>query len=282
MRIKQMGMRAVACAAAAAFAVGIGSYAVLANEEEVNSGIDIRLPIAVPTGETGIGMGVMIVENLGAEEDVLLGVSAPNGIQVEIHLTGDEDGDGVVQMNELDELNIAGGETAIMSPDGAHLMMFNIDEETEFGDFIDLTLSFEKAGNIDIQALVLDELPPAEFALAAYLNVHPEEVFQGIEEAEMEMDAEMYGGMHGYEPEVIYVPVPVYIPVPAMPGGMGMGMGMGYGMGYGMGHGMGMGMGHDMGHGMGMGMGHDMGHDHDEMGYGHGMGYGGMYEPYHH
>ena len=285
MRIKEMGMRATACAAAAAIATGIGFHPALADE---HSGIDIRLPIVVLSNSEGIGTGLMVAENMGSDDDALIGVSAPDGIKVEIHLSEEEDRDGVVQMHEVDELHLASGVTSIMSPNGPHLMLFDMDPEAEAGDVIDMTLNFKEAGPIEIRALVLDEPPAMEVAIAAYLDVHPDKVLSEAMAIQSEMHDEMYGGMHDLEPEVVYVPVPVYIPAPAMPGGYGHGMGQGFGpmgyghgfdpMGYGhgMGHGFGpMGYGHGMGHGFGpMGYGHGMGHGFDPMGYGHGMGHG--------
>ena len=284
MRIKEMGMRATACAAAAAFATGIGFHPALADE---HSGIDIRLPIVVLSNSEGVGTGLMVAENMGSEGDALIGASAPDGIEVEIHLAEDEDRDGVVQMREVDELHLASGATSIMSPTGPHLMLFNMDPEAEAGDVIDMTLNFKELGPIEIRALVLDEAPAMEVIIAAYLDVHPSKVFSEANAIKMEMHEEMYGGMfdemyggmHDLEPEVVYVPVPVYIPAPAMPGGYGHGMGYGFGpMGYGYGGGHGfdpMGGGHGMGHGFDpMGYGHGMGHGFGPMGYGHGMGHG--------
>ena len=292
MRIKKMGMRAFACAAAAVFATGIGFHAASA-DEEVAFGIDVRLPIVVQTDSEGVGVGLMVIENLGETDDALIGVGGPEGVRVAMHVTGNEDAEGVVSMTEIDELHISGKSTSIMSPDSAHLMLFEMDPELEFGDFMKLTLAFKEAGSIEIEAVVVDELPPVEFAAAAYLDVEPSELDEAMnrmdEGMHEDMHGDMYGGMHGPAPRIVYVPV--YIPVPqgmgyGMGHGMGYGMGYGHGMGHGMGYGMDHGMGHGMGHGMDHGMDHDMGHG---MGYGmghdmgHGMGHGhGMSEPYYH
>ena len=114
-------------------------------------------------GMTGTAAAFMVIKNGGAEEDVLLGGETEVAQVVEVHEMADVD--GVMQMRPLtDGLAIpAGGEVAL-DPGGYHIMLMGLTEDLTNGKTYDLTLHFEKAGDVTVPVTVR---PRAELAADA-------------------------------------------------------------------------------------------------------------------
>ena len=108
--------------------------------------IKIMHPFSYPsTGKAGAGY--MQIQNTGAA-DVLLGVRA-DFPRVELHTVELSD-DGVAAMKKVANIPIAAGETVTLKPRNLHVMFMGLDKPFKVGDKIDATLSFEKAGDVDI------------------------------------------------------------------------------------------------------------------------------------
>ncbi|MCA9862111.1 MAG: copper chaperone PCu(A)C [Thermomicrobiales bacterium] len=112
---------------------------------------------------TGSAAAFMLIQNGGAEDDVLLGGETEVADAVEVHEMAEVD--GVMEMRPLsDGLVIpAGGEEAL-EPGGYHIMMFGLREDLTNGKTYDLTLHFEKAGDVTVSVTVR---PRAELAAGA-------------------------------------------------------------------------------------------------------------------
>lgn len=112
--------------------------------------ISIEKPYSRATpGGAQVGAGYMIIINKGATPDRLVSASSPAADKVQIHEMS-MDG-GIMKMRELGGgLHIEAGKAVALAPGGYHLMMMNIKAPFKAGDKVPVTLTFEKAGAIDV------------------------------------------------------------------------------------------------------------------------------------
>ncbi len=94
--------------------------------------------------------GYLTIANTGAEDDRLVAVSTPAAGMSQIHemkMEGD-----VMKMNELpDGLVIPAGGSVSLAPGGYHLMFMDLRGPLVEGETVTVTLTFEKAGTVDVQ-----------------------------------------------------------------------------------------------------------------------------------
>src|SRR5437660_1022672 len=103
---------------------------------------------ATPKGAT-IGAGYMKITNTGSEPDRLVGGSVSFARRFELHSMTMEQ--GVMKMREVkDGLEIKPGETVELKPGGYHVMFVDLKQPLMQGQRVKATLSFEKAGTIDV------------------------------------------------------------------------------------------------------------------------------------
>lgn len=101
-----------------------------------------------PTAPTG--GGYLTITNTGTAPDKLVSVSSPAAKTIEVHEMKMEG--NVMRMRELPgALEIAPGATVTLAPGGFHLMMMGLKAPLKQGEKVPLTLSFEKAGKIDVE-----------------------------------------------------------------------------------------------------------------------------------
>lgn len=105
--------------------------------------------VRAPLPNQPVAGGYLTVENSGDAGDRILSVASSVSGRAEIHemsMQGD-----VMQMRPMpDGLSIPAGETVSLEPGGYHLMFMDLDGALEAGDTIDVTLTFEKAGAVDL------------------------------------------------------------------------------------------------------------------------------------
>ncbi|OLP61690.1 hypothetical protein BJF93_08810 [Xaviernesmea oryzae] len=100
-----------------------------------------------------VGGGYLAVVNKGTAADRLLGATSPAAQSVQIHEMK-MDG-GVMQMREIkDGLPVAAGGKLELKPGGYHLMFVNPKTPFKEGEMVKATLSFEKAGTVEVEFLV--------------------------------------------------------------------------------------------------------------------------------
>lgn len=143
----------IACFTLAATACGAPSEP--ASEAPVpapqSATLEISDPWAPPTpGGVDISGGYLSISNATAEDDRLIAAVSPRAERVEIHEMA-MDGD-VMRMRRIEALVVPAGEAVTMAPGGMHLMFFGVTEPFTDGEQIPVTLSFERAG--EIQALL--------------------------------------------------------------------------------------------------------------------------------
>lgn len=99
------------------------------------------------------GAVFLTIENKG-EADRLLSASSPMTGRVELHTHTMDN--GVMKMRQIEAIDIAANATTELKSGGLHIMLFGIEELPAKGAMIPLTLTFEKAGTIEINAMVSD------------------------------------------------------------------------------------------------------------------------------
>ena len=132
-------------AAASAIAAGTAS----ATDYKVGA-LEIEQPWsrALPKGAT-VAAGYMKIKNTGTEPDRLVGGSTPVAGKFEIHeMSMDK---GVMRMRPLPAgVEIKPGETVELKPSGMHIMMMDVKQPIVRGKPFKGSLTFEKAGAVDV------------------------------------------------------------------------------------------------------------------------------------
>lgn len=126
----------------------------------------------------GNGAAYMVIANGDAEDDTLIGASADFAERVEVHETfaasaedmdadmdmdegtdmgGDMEGGDMMGMRPVERIVIPAGGSVALEPGGYHIMLFNVQEALAEGDSVTLTLTFEKAGEVTVEAPVRRE-----------------------------------------------------------------------------------------------------------------------------
>jgi len=97
--------------------------------------------------------GYVKITNTGNTPDKLIGGSADVSRKFEVHEMS-MDG-GVMKMRELkDGLEIPPGATVELKPGSYHIMMLNLSRPLAKGDKVKGSLTFEKAGKVDVEFTV--------------------------------------------------------------------------------------------------------------------------------
>jgi copper(I)-binding protein len=92
----------------------------------------------------------MKITNTGSEPDRLVGGSVSFAGRFEVHSMTMEQ--GVMKMRELkDGLEIKPGETVELKPGGYHVMFVDLKEPLKQGEDVSVTLTFAKAGTIEVK-----------------------------------------------------------------------------------------------------------------------------------
>ena len=113
---------------------------------------------STPTSVTGAAfMGLM---NHGAEDDTLLAASSDVAGRIELH-THIEDANGVMKMTEIEGgITVPAGGMHMLQRGGDHIMFMGLTEPLVQGEEISVTLTFEKAGEIEVTIPVDHERKP--------------------------------------------------------------------------------------------------------------------------
>lgn len=95
------------------------------------------------------------IHNEGGEVDRLIAASSPAAANVELHESLEEN--GVMSMRPVAAIDVPAGGHAELKPGGFHVMLINLVEPLQAGDMIEVTLTFEHAGQQTITAEVRDQ-----------------------------------------------------------------------------------------------------------------------------
>ncbi|HEV7437575.1 MAG TPA: copper chaperone PCu(A)C [Pseudorhizobium sp.] len=105
-----------------------------------------------------VGGGFVTIKNTGGEDDRLVSASSPVAGTVELHemaMQGE-----VMRMRKLGEgIPVPAGETVELTSGGLHMMFMQVKTPFKEGDSVPVTLTFEKAGSIDLTLPVKSAAP---------------------------------------------------------------------------------------------------------------------------
>ena len=129
----------------------VAALALPAQAEDVTAGgVKISAPWARATPKgAAVGAGYMTITNSGTAPDRLLGGATDVSNRFEIHeMTMDN---GVMRMRPIAKgLEIKPGQTVALKPGGNHVMFLGLKQPLAKGEHVKATLTFEKAGKVDV------------------------------------------------------------------------------------------------------------------------------------
>ncbi|MCO5090444.1 copper chaperone PCu(A)C [Bosea sp. (in: a-proteobacteria)] len=104
---------------------------------------------ATPAGAK-VGGGYLVIENTGTADDRLVSVSAPFAARTEIHEMAVKD--GIMTMRPLEQgVALPAGAKVVFKPGGYHIMFMELREPLKQGEMVKGTLTFEKAGSVEVE-----------------------------------------------------------------------------------------------------------------------------------
>ncbi len=114
----------------------------------------VRHPGARATATASVpGVGYLVIENSGADDDRLLGAESPAAAQIELHRTVIED--GVARMRPVpDGVAVPAGAIVELAPGSYHFMLMGLGAPLTAGEYVPLTRRFEGAGEIAVELAV--------------------------------------------------------------------------------------------------------------------------------
>ncbi len=136
-----------------ALALGAGLAGPSSGHEVTSNGVTVAHPWARATpGGATVGAAYMEIKTADGTVDRLIGAKSDIAGRVEVH-THIMDGD-IMKMRRVDAIELAAGQSKVFSPGGDHVMLFDLKQPLKEGDLVKLTLTFEKAGAIDVEGTV--------------------------------------------------------------------------------------------------------------------------------
>ncbi len=104
----------------------------------------IRLiPSPAPSG------GFFVAHNAGSEDAVLTGAHSPDYGMIMLHETTESG--GMSKMSMVHKVAIPAGKDLAFKPGGYHIMFMNLKQPLKQGEMMKGTLTFEKAGSVDVE-----------------------------------------------------------------------------------------------------------------------------------
>jgi len=122
-------------------------------QDYTSKGITVVSPWARATpGGAKVGGAYLELKAAAGKGDRLIAAKSPAAGSVEIHSHVMEG--GVARMRRVDAIEIAGGKSVMLQPGGYHIMLIDLKQPLKQGDRLKLTLVFETAGEIEVEATV--------------------------------------------------------------------------------------------------------------------------------
>jgi copper(I)-binding protein len=138
-----------------AFASGLTIAAIVAVVVAAHAGevmVSGAFARASATPAAKAGAVYFTIRNEGETADKLTAVTTDAARTAMLHDNVEEN--GVVGMRHLDALPVASKETVTLSPKGLHVMLMGLKAPLKKGERLVLTLTFEKAGKIEVDVPV--------------------------------------------------------------------------------------------------------------------------------
>jgi len=113
----------------------------------------INAPWVRPGKIDGNSAAYFVIENNTKMDDRLVGAEASIAETSEMHMTK-MDADNKMMMMPQEFIALPSGGKVNFEPGGYHVMLLNLQKDLQVGEMIKLTLSFEKAGKIELDVPV--------------------------------------------------------------------------------------------------------------------------------
>jgi copper(I)-binding protein len=121
--------------------------------EYTSKGVTVAHPWARATpGGAKVGGAYLEIKAAAGTGDRLVAVKSPAAGAAELHSHIMEN--GVARMRRVDAIAVPAGKSVTLRPGGYHLMLTDLKAPLKEGDLLKLTLVFEKAGEIEVEATV--------------------------------------------------------------------------------------------------------------------------------
>jgi len=98
------------------------------------------------------GVVYLTIANKGSETDRLVKVASPVAKMAELHISRMEG--NVMKMEPVEAIVAEPGKTATLKPGGLHIMLMSLKAPLKEGEMFPVTLTFEKAGSVEVKAMV--------------------------------------------------------------------------------------------------------------------------------
>lgn len=117
-------------------------------------------PMAMSTPESGMGMEMagtnsaayLVIRNEGSQADRLIKAESAVAKAVELHNVKMEN--NVMEMFQVDGIDVPANGQAELKPGSYHVMLIGLTRDLKAGEKVTLTLTFEKAGAVTLEAEV--------------------------------------------------------------------------------------------------------------------------------
>lgn len=109
-------------------------------------------PAAMGHGGAGNGAVYVTITNRAGHPDALVSATTDAAATVELHETVQEG--GVMKMRPLPQFEVPAGGRLEMKPGGHHIMLLGLRRDLKPGDTVRITLTFDKAGPMTVEAPV--------------------------------------------------------------------------------------------------------------------------------
>ena len=120
-------------------------------QQRVNDTVEVQQPWArASAGRTGAAYFSLV--NKGTAADRLVTIKTPVAEKAELH--EDKMENGIMVMRPIGPLAIGPGQQTTLKPGAYHAMLIGLKHPLKQGDSFPLTLSFEKAGDIEVTVRV--------------------------------------------------------------------------------------------------------------------------------
>ncbi len=101
----------------------------------------------------GNGVVFLTIVNAGTEADALVAAASPVARMVSLHRTVMKD--KIMEMRPAKEVAVPARGSAVLKPGATHIMLMGLKAPLRQGQTLPLTLTFRKAGKIEVQVPVL-------------------------------------------------------------------------------------------------------------------------------
>ncbi|MCB9978188.1 MAG: copper chaperone PCu(A)C [Rhodospirillales bacterium] len=133
--------------------VGLSLFLAAPAPAHADSGISITVPYAFATAEGQANGAAFMTIASPTQDDVLTNAQSPAAKTVEFH---EHTMDGAVMgMRKVDSIAVPMDMGVTLNPMGYHIMLIDLNAPLVAGDTVPLTLTFEKAGTVDVTARIV-------------------------------------------------------------------------------------------------------------------------------